>query len=517
MKGAGRLWPHSGKRTLGARGRSLLGVGIGVAALVALNGVVNETSVASYGGQFVGAPPLPAVQMGRPSAWRCPGPLPVGVGKERSRIAIVNSSGLPVGVTVTVSRTDRPAGGISGASSVTASHFRLDRHSQAVLTLSKTGPAGYAAVSVETDGGGVGVEESIRGMQSAAGAAAVSSPCSLGSAPRGYIPTGSTYGSSDVLVSLYDPDATSAVVDLSVSDGTTLTSPPAFQGVVVPADGLAVLDLRRWAFQLSSLAVTASAVSGDVVVGALETTKELVAVATASTGAHRVAHVHIIGTSLLVGPDRAIGQWAFTALQSRIGVASMFSVYDPGTRQVSVSVAPPGRSGIVAALTEDVPAGGIVEFATPIAPGTRLGANSVVVSAQGGTPIVVARLTTRERARTLEELNATSGTAGPRKIWLLAGAVVTRGIDDFVTLTDPGAQSASVILTELPDLPAVPVRFKTITLLAGTQRNVDLGPLMKDVPEFALEVSATTPILVEEQLRPRDGITAASGAIPVLP
>ena len=69
----------------------------------------------------------------------------------------------------------------------------------------------------------------------------------------------------------------------------------------------------------------------------------------------------------------------------------MFSVYDPGTKPLSVSVAPPASPARVAALTEDVPAGGIVEFETPITPGTRLGARSVVVSALKARPIVVAR------------------------------------------------------------------------------------------------------------------------------
>ena len=211
------------------------------------------------------------------------------------------------------------------------------------------------------------------------------------------MPTGSTYGGSDVRLSLYDPDATPAVVNVDVSTGTTLTSPPAFQGVVVPATGLVVLDLHRWVFEESSLAVTATAVSGSIVVGALELTSETVDMASRSAAGHSINHVVVIGSSLLVGPDRGLSHWAFAALQSKKGVASTFSVYNPGKRPVSVSVAPPGRAGIVAALTEDVPAGGIVDFATPVTGTSGLGTGSVVVSAKGGRPIVVARLTTRYR------------------------------------------------------------------------------------------------------------------------
>jgi len=86
-----------------------------------------------------------------------------------------------------------------------------------------------------------------------------------------------------------------------------------------------------------------------------------------------------------------------------------------------------------------------------------------------------------------------------------------------VTLADPGTKSATVSLVELPDLPAARVHLKDFTVLAGSQRNVDLGSLMKDAPEFALEVTADAPVLVEQQLRPRHGETAALGAILVSP
>ena len=510
---------HAKARALGARGRALIGVGLGIALLVGLNGLVRENYVPGGVGQFVGSPPLPVVQMSRPSAWRCPGPLPVGAGKESSSIAIVNGSGANVSVAVSISRTSLPVGGTSKTKSVSGSRVQVDGHSQAVLALPRTGPAGFAAVSVETDGGGIGVAESISGLPSLGGAIVVSSPCALGSAPRAYIAAGSTYGSSDVRLALYDPDATPAVVDVAVSNGTSSTSPPAFQGVVIPATGLVVLDLRRWVFQVSALAVTATAVSGDIVVGALESTSATVAEASGTTGkgAQKTVHVQLTGSSLLVGPDRALEQWALPALHSRIGVSSMFSVYDPGTKSTSVSVAPPGRAGRVAALTEDVPAGGVVDFETPIAPGTHLETRSVVVSAGPGTPVVAVRLTGRQPSSALEEVNATAGTAGPRDNWLIPGATVTATIDDLVTLVVPGSQTASVKLVELPELPAVPVSFKAVTVFAGTEREIDLGPIMKDAPGFALEISSTVPILVEEQLKPRHGDTTALGAIPVSP
>ena len=114
------------------------------------------------------------------------------------------------------------------------------------------------------------------------------------------------------------------------------------------------------------------------------------------------------GTSLLVGPENAFGSWQFPAEFTNRGpadkqVSSTFSVYDPGTRPALVTVAPPGSVGRVsAALSAVVPVGGIVDFATPI--GARgFAPGAVSVSAGGGVPIVVVRVSTWTGDRSVVE------------------------------------------------------------------------------------------------------------------
>ncbi len=498
------------------RRRALLGVAFGLSVFLVVNALVRAPA-GQAAGAFVGPLPLPVVQMSRPGAWHCPGPLPVGVGKERSRISIVNSGTSAVSLVVVVSRTGLPRVGFSSGASTSTTRITVDGESQAVLALTTRGPAGLAAVSIETDGGGIGVAESIVGGSVFGAPIVLASPCSLAAGAQGYVPAGSTYGDSDVQLSLYDPGATAAVVNVSVSTGTALTSPPAFQGVVVPATGLVVLNLRRWVFQQSPLAVTATAVSGDVVVGALELSSETAAIASRSAAGHGVTHLRVIGSSLLVGPDRGLGRWAFPALQSSRGVASTFSVYNPGRRPVLVSVAPPGRAGIVAALTEDVPAGGIVDFATPVTGRSGFGTGSVVVSAQEGKPIVVARLTTRYSTRVLEAIDATPGTAGPRDEWLLPGGSRTSQVKDVVTLDNPGPDGATVDFFELTSRGGTPALLEEVSLPAGSDVGINLGLVLKDAPSFALRVVASGPILVEQQLTPHSGLTTAAGGIPVQP
>ena len=161
-----------------------------------VNAVVREPSGGLAGGHFVGPPALPVVQMLKPGDWRCPGPLPVGAGAESSRISIVNSGPSAVNLLLVVSRTGLPKRGSRPAprspgrgSRSTGTHRRSCR-----LT---TGQPGFAAVSVETDAGGIGVGESVAGSSGAV-PVLLSSPCSLVAGAQGYVPTGSTYGGSDV-------------------------------------------------------------------------------------------------------------------------------------------------------------------------------------------------------------------------------------------------------------------------------------------------------------------------------
>jgi hypothetical protein len=51
---------------------------------------------------------------------------------------------------------------------------------------------------------------------------------------------------------------------------------------------------------------------------------------------------------------------------------------------------------------------------------------------------------------------------------------------------------------------------------AGSELEVDLGSVLRYAPIFALQVLATVPILVEQQLTPHHGLTTATGGIPVL-
>jgi len=454
-------------------------------------------------------------------------------------VSIANIGASNVNALVTVSRIGLSGSSATGMRSASATRLEVRARSQTVISLPRSGAPGYAAVSVETDRGGVGVAESVVGSSAVApstmGKSAqltssrrksahhkaaglrvlLSSPCALGAATQGYLPTGSTYRHSDVQLSLYDPNATPSVVNVSVSTGSAPTAPTAFQGVVVPGTSLTVLDIGRWVPQSVSVAVTATAVSGRVVIGALESTSTTVAVASNSVRRHRVRHLEVTGSSLLVGPDHGLRTWAFADGAASKGSSSAFAVYNPGARSVSVRVSPPGPKGLAAALTADVPAGGVVDFETPIAPGGGAQGGSVIISASHGAAVVAARLTTSGIAGGVETVNAIAGTAGSCVAWLLPGAQSAPDLSDVVTLANPGTRIASVRLLEFGGVTSKPFLLRILSLPAGSRVDVNVGAILKHAAGFAILASATGAVLAEQRLTPRSGLTAAVGGIPV--
>lgn len=497
------------------RRRQLFWVGCAVVLLVVVNCLVRATGAPQSTGSYLRVPVLPVVQRTLSSAWRCPGPLPVGPGKGQSHVTVVNDKSSKAVVVVTISSEAGRSGLEIGAASISTQRYVVGGDSELVVPLRTTGVSGYAAVSVETNSGAIGVSESISGISEGGKSAWLSSACTLGSASRGYIPVASTSDSSDALVALYNPSATPAVVDIKVfEDAGVSVEPPAFQGVVIPPSGVVVLDLRRWVFQVNSLAISATALSGDIVVGALETTYARTPVVSERAGKRHVSSVYLVGRSLLVGPSSGLSKWEFASRQSQTGVTSMYWVYNTSSKPVLVRVTPSGASGSSEAFSEEVAARSVIGLVTPEATAGSSQLASVVVQASKGSGIVVARVTTSPESLYVEQVNASMGAAGPSVGWVVLGGASSSQLDDTLILSNPGAGAAIVKIRELTGAGAA-IELKVVTLAAYTQWGVDLRGPLADTPAFALEVTSSAPVLVEQQLRIRGGLTTVAGAIPV--
>lgn len=157
----------------------------------------------------------------------------------------------------------------------------------------------------------------------------------------------------------------------------------------------------------------------------------------------------------------------------------------------------------------------MADFATPVSPTGEITPASVTITAAGGVPVVAARLTGRPRSSTLDEQGMSVGTSGPSTEWLLPAATVSPRLADEVLLVDPGSRAATVSLFELAQGPTR-LQLGVVTLLPGSEVAVDLGRIVHGQASFAVEVSATAPVLAEQQFTPLRGLTTAVGGLPVV-
>ena len=129
--------------------------------------------------------------------------------------------------------------------------------------------AGWAAVLVEVDGGGVAVEHVLRGPTGTS-----AGPCSSTVSPSWYLPAGTTVLGVGHWLAVFNPFPDEAVVDLTFETETDTRTPPELQGLVVPGRSVRVVDVAEVVTVREQLATTVVARSGLVVVEQVEAVTE---------------------------------------------------------------------------------------------------------------------------------------------------------------------------------------------------------------------------------------------------
>lgn len=379
-----------------------------------------------------------------------------------------------------------------------------------VVGLARTGPAGFAAVSVLVMGASVGVEETSSGPSgSTAGS------CATAPARRQYLALGSTLGGRNIALALYNPTSTPAVANVEVSTGSAASSialeqPAAFQGIPLGAGQLEVLDVGHWLPGRRLVATEVNTSGGGVVAG------ELLSVPS-TTG---VEMSSLVGGIQLAGPS-----WSFAAAPSGTRAPMSFAIFNPSSRSAAVKLLleSPRASWHE---TVSVPSGGVADVVGPISntvptllpkavPKRALHAEqravalaraflaaretpqmpSARVFSVSGVPIVVeesltvlpgvdarvvrlnltarrivvasgaaraarrasaAAASSRRAARAVSMLPtlapgtaSSSGEAAPGKVWLFAAGESSRRTGELLSITNPGSTVARVVVTRL--------------------------------------------------------------------
>jgi hypothetical protein len=302
-------------------------------------------------------------------SWFCPGVPATGDGSS-GEVVIANPGAEPLEGRYTLFNPD-------GAP--VTQPFEVAPFDRTAIEVTDLLAAEFVSALVEIDGGSGVVEQ--RAVHPAGAAVA---PCANNASDAWYFADGWTVGDSVQHLVITNPFPGRAIVDIGFVTRIGPRQPTTFQGFVIPANGMRVIDLDDAGVKDESLlAVKVEVTSGRVVAGR---SQHLVA------GGRR-------GYTMALGAPALDDQWWFADGETAEGVAESYVVYNPTDQDVEADLVflglelgedevPPEP------ITLQVPRNGVVTLNADVAdlPAGRHGA---VVSTLTSDSIVVERILTR--------------------------------------------------------------------------------------------------------------------------
>jgi hypothetical protein len=370
----------------------------------------------------------------------------------------------------------------------------------------------FVAATVDIDGGGVLVNESVAGPLGWSEAA-----CSRSTASAWYFASGSTVNGGTLTVSLYNPTTTDAVVDMTFVTPSGIAQPEPFEGIQVLPGQLKVEHIDAYVQDAASVSSIVAVRTGAVVAAALQ--------AVSNQGAH--------GLSLRLGVPAPSPTWSVPRSIDLTGGLTAITVFNPTTTKEVVRVeVHPYRSP--AAVFSHTLAGHTTWVLSTSAQQRIPEAIPFLatVRVRSGPGVVVDRSIVAPSSFPAPQFGAVSGLAiGPAQAEAQVAMLPSPGSPD-----DPAVTNAAVGGVNLVNPGSVPLRatlsylstrrglVKLATVTVGPNAARTLGPEQSTgvqkalglarVGRLPLVVSADRPIVVLEDLTPSAtaGIVSFAGA-----
>lgn len=410
------------------------------------------------------------------STWYCAGATANAGGPAAATVVIANPEDREASATVL---TVAEQGGVQPKVPV-----KVGPRSTASVKLTAVPNAAHGAAIVEVDSGAAVVELVVGGVPGTGGEFAAS-PCASSASRSWYFAGGSTAKDAALQVSLMNPFPEDAIADLAFATDTGRAVPDDFQGVVVPARGIAVVDIGSHVRRREALSTVVSVRSG-----------RLVATQTLARSLPGRA-----GLSLSLGAPSLGAEWYFPDGLVAPGLAERYAISNPGKREATVLVEIALDEGVVEPLERTIPPQGRLEVVMGPDVGVPPGvAHSVAVRSLNGVDVVASR-----------ELEATApaprvgraDTLGARRLsptWLFAAGGVDDTLDEWIVVHNPGARPATVSISGLAEGVTLPIEgLQNLKIGAGRRQAFRLGDHIKRSP-LPVVVKASVPIVAERAL-----------------
>lgn len=361
-----------------------------------------------------------------------------------------------------------------------------------VLAVNPAGglPAGSNATALVFSGGGVVATQAVSGPNGWSMA-----PCASRIAPTWAFAGGSTTAGNTLTLSLFNPAATEAVVNVSFITAQGVMTPQKYQGLVVPPGQLVEENVADYVLGAADIATMVESQAGGLV------STEFQQVSSGATG----------GVSLRLGSPQLSTTWRLAQTTVLAHSTVDLTLANPGPAPAAVTIALGLSSGSVVPHQLVVPPASIVDFSASGTPGLPQ-RTPYSITVTSSAPIAVGR-----------SVGAPPGSSPP--VWGSSSAGGTVATDWLVpgpgTARAPGTPGATVSSLAVANPGGSPARVVVATLAkdrpvamftVAPDAVMVLGPTqVGGLP--VLTVSSSQPVNVEEDCGPSGapGVVSSTG------
>ena len=448
-----------------------------VAVIVLLLGAALADRIVSPPGRAVALQtgpvmPSPAPAGALSSTWYCAAGSAQADSPLAESVSIANPGSRPLTATIVVLTTDPKL-------APPPKSIDLPPLSVRVVDLAADTPAtGAAGVVVQLDGGEAVVGHSIGKP------AKTTDACSTGASDAWYFADGSTAKDATLQLALFNPFPEDAIADLSFVTDQGKAVPADFQGLVVAARTVRMVDVGQHVRRRDTVASTVTARSGRLVVDQVLT---------------RTA-AGFAGTSLTRGATAVGSTWYLPNGVASATVTDTLVAYNPSVKEAQLDVTLSLDKGSAEPFELTVPAVGTVRLdlnhEARIPKDTPF---SMTVTTTNGVPVVVQRIFVAAPPNRSGRSDTIAAARTSRR-WALPVGAASDATDEWVTVQNPGRRPATLSIAALAEGQLVAIEgLQQLTVPAGGHASYRLGDHIKRDP-LSVVVQASQPVVVEGSL-----------------
>jgi hypothetical protein len=422
------------------------------------------------------------------STWYCAGGTAEEGGAADHVVVVANASDQPVTAAITVypgALDTDPNRAAIAAQGTTLTTLDVPALGRASVRLGDVVTAPIVSALVEAPGGDIAVEHQLSGPLGVD-----AGPCASAASDSWYFPTGATTLDARELLVLFNPFPDAATVDLTFATDDGPRTPEPYDGLVVAGGTSLAVEITPVVTRRTQIATSVRTRTGRLIVDRL--------LLFDGSGGKK-------GMTMTLGVPHPARTWHFPDGLAEVGIAEVFTIYNPSAREANVDVAvaldDPGTNGEVEPFDVTVPAAGYAQVIVNNEQRIPVGvSHSTIVHSRNGVDVVAERDIYAGDPAARAGAAATMGSPLAANRWVMAAGAATETVDEWIVVQNPSDSIARIDVSALTGGQAfVLTDLQDVEIAAGGRLAIRLGDHL-DRDELTVLVEATEPVVVERGL-----------------